>query len=405
MAKDTPTLARLVNQWKIDPVEKQRLLQIIAGWKLARWEEDLVYRLVAYATGAESAAVAEWGEWVRVLRGSENGIVKFAYAEMEQISWNGPALRQESFRRRLACTVYWALNVGDVPTAMSIREKLEYASASTLEFDDLPDDLNDWYRRLYLIICFQNFNILPNFVRLFIISSPLLVLSFQIGFDFETSARDLLNGFVDFGVRQDTARQLAVFLLDNQTSLGRKSAEEAVTVNYWIEKFRVYSRGNFGGMDLVNFIGDKNFTGFCTVEDKDLILSVVGLYTRLVNGSLIVPDGDVDAIVKLALEVEKEDDRDSGVAVPDKVDFAVLLGKPIFSDWDRQTLRAWLKKQPDLLELKDVVLREVQKLDWANEPYISNLLELSDLMNKYFGPGGILVYFDEAQGKFVLNKE
>jgi len=404
MAKDTPTLTQLVNQWAIDPAEKQRLVEVVAGWKLTRWEEDLVYELVGLGARAGAATVAQWGEWVAVLRGSQAGVVRFTYVELAQIAWDRSALQQESFQRRLACTVYWALNVMDAQTAMSIREKLEYASGGNLEFG-LPDELEDWYRRLYLIICFYNFNILPNFVRLHIVHSSLLMLSYQIGFDFEGAARTLISGFVDFGVRADLARQLAVFLLDNQTSLGWKSKTETAVINYWIEKFRVYSRGNFGGMDLMNFIGDKNFTGFCTAEQKELILSVVGLYAHLINGSLIVPDGDIDTVAKMALELEKEEERDRDVVVPDTMDFGALLGKSSFTDWDRQSLRVWLKKQPDLLELRNTIFQAIKPLNWAGEPYLGNLLELSDLVSKYFGSGGVLVYFDEAQGKFVLNNE
>jgi hypothetical protein len=274
-----------------------------------------------------------------------------------------------------------------------------------MDFEGLPDDLNEWYQRLYLIICFYNYNFFSSHVFLFIAGSPLLALSYQIGFDFEEIIRKMMDGFTLFESRENLARQLAVFLLDNKTPLGFKDPDGPATVGYWIEKFRVYSHNSFDGMSLMNFIDDKNITSFCDPSQKELILAELGLYTHLVSGSLIVPDGDVEAVVKIASEIEKEEEQDRKITVPDKIDFYSLLNQPAIADRDRQLVRVWFKKNNNLLAVKDAIFEAVQKLNWADEPYLSNLIELSDLVNKEFGPAGILVYFDEEQEKFVLNKE
>lgn len=403
IVKNLPTLSGIIDQMVIADDQKKTLKERVAAWGLMNWEETMVYQLVAFATPVEAAAVDEWEQWLKVMRGQDNTVTKIGYAELDSSPIDDAILIQEEFQQRLTAAAFWALDNHDIRYAMLIRQKLEAATNGELEFANLPFDLGHWYQRLYIVLCLNNFNALPDSVRVFFLASPLLVLSIQLGFDWDALLRGYFDTIMTFAIRKESIRQFSAFLLDNRAPIGWRNEKEMGTINFWIEKFRQYSRENFGAMELLEFLNSKPDTGFCTVEQKNIIRAVIELYTHLVNGFLIIPEGDVEAVYKIADQLEREEAKEKNFAMPESINWTELIKKPSLSDWDKQIIAIWFKHHADVSDIKKTIQTTAQNFDWSSDPYLANLLEINDILSTQFGPAGILIFFDEMQGKFVFN--
>ncbi len=387
-------------KWFGQRVENQAL-----SWPLKDWEKNFLWR-VLFAGAANSTPDANTDRcerYLAVMQGNLAGVKPFDRNEINSFTWDYGLLSDVSFSQRFLRTVYLAVNFQDTDLAFGLRSRLEEVTGGNMLFIGLEQkDQRDFCRALYLILCFEFFNFLAEKVQMFVLSSDLMAMAVSLQFPIEEYVAEYLDSFATFSRRQDLAIDYAAFLLLNETPVGQRNGE-AVTLKSWIELFRSYSEETLDAMTLIKFLGDEGYMGDCQEEEKQVVRAAIELYVHLVSGSLIVPDGNVKAVEELADQLAKTKSGPAGKGP----NWVYLMNSPVINELQKQDIERWFNSAQSARAVKQLIVNSIMPVvDWAKEEKLANLLVINDLFEKRFGADAVsIVYFDEAQGKFVLNKE
>jgi hypothetical protein len=239
---------------------------------------------------------------VQNLRGKD-GMEPFSVDELDAINWQLGLADDSDLQKKLFRTIYFCINKEDRILAMALRLTLDPLFIDRNQAVD--PDTKELLLRPYAILCAYFFFLLPDSLAYFLFESGFVLVGFKMGFDWETIVRDVTERMVSFNHRQNLCIELSASLSENHTPLGQDINGVSKDVKYWIDNFRIYSKGEFGGQELFAFLADENYLGSSSGEDKDLISLIIQLYTHLINGYLAVPGGDLSAVEKRMDALEK----------------------------------------------------------------------------------------------------
>ncbi|MFA6485884.1 MAG: hypothetical protein WCT40_00765 [Candidatus Magasanikbacteria bacterium] len=374
----------------------------IKGLQLKDWEVGLLWRVLTIADTVElspEVAVEQCRDFLSIMRGEPDNFPALSFAELSGLTVDNELLSDSNFTRRLLRTVYFIINYGDINLAGVLRAKLEDASGGDLSFSTLEEsEQKDFYRALYLELCFEFMDSVPENKQLFLLSSDLFPLIVRLRYSVAEALAKYLDSYTMFSRRMDLSLDYAAFLLINDTSVGERSGEP-VPLMKWMELFRTYSQETLGAMELMKFLDDDTYAGQCTQGEKEIIRAYIELYVRLVSGALAVPGGDLDAIEADALKMMKN-------TIKTGPNWYYIINSPAVAENQRIEIREYLENEIDGGATAQKIKTAIAKiLDWNLGHKLDNILTINDLYEQHFGAKAEpLVYFDEASGKFVLSK-
>ncbi len=289
----------------LSPDLEETFSRLVKEWGLYHWEDGLLFQL--YPVFADDVLVENdlviADKLIKTLRG-DDGSLPFTIEEMigEDLPLNW--LENEETMRRMYRTVYYCINKNEVGLAMEFRVGLDLLfTGNSLPLDQVNGDA---ITGIYIAVCAYFFRNLPAPLTHYLFASQFVVLMLKLGFDLEIIIRRAVNDIVLVESRNSYCLELAASLADNQTEIGKAVTGENRDIKYWIDNFRIFSKGNFSGSELLNFLADYNYLGGCNAEEKKIINILLQLYAHLVNGFLIVPDGDLEAVNRRMNEMEKK---------------------------------------------------------------------------------------------------
>ncbi|MBU1613170.1 hypothetical protein KKC87_01930 [Patescibacteria group bacterium] len=337
----------------------------IKKWNLARWEEELFYQWLCFSKdfGPDTLEYAE--KVVKTMRGNDINVKELTSEEILMIDLNENFINSGVFAQRIMRAIYVCLNKADISLAVNLRNLVGAFVVKDIVIPGIGIDKENLYKVFYLMLCFNYIEILPDKSRWYIFGSSLLLFSMRIGYDLEEIMKRAVLSEINFYSRRNICLDCAVFLSENETVVGRKDNGDNATINFWIDTFRMYSKNNFGGVELTNFFNDEKYLSKCSGDERKLIRAVIQLYTHLVNGFLILPDGEMDKLNKMLDEGKIE--------------------------------------KPTVRQIKDDI-EETFTTNSSGEflDIDGILLKLDELAKKFNDPKiAELYYFDEQQGKFV----
>ncbi len=379
-------------------------------WNLAPWEDALLFELFPVSSDIPFAS-DDYKDTLELLRGTDS-TTAVDPIPAEGLS-GGYAFAPQSFadpefQRSLLRSVYLILREGDNNQAILLMARLEEDFIAILpEFErTVPREMIELYKRIYIILLNNFFRLLPDDIQIQYFQSDQIIQSLQLGFNIEEVVRQFVDTYSDLSNRQEACLNFSAGLAANDTALGIDAQNRIVTIKYWIDSFRIYSKNKFGGIELVNFLNDRSYVGKLSGGDISLIRQICELYTHLINGFLMLPLGNLERIGGLVAQLEAIPDLAPGEAKqlidPDR-SWAEMLAKPVSDGW-KQSVKDWLKVQ-DAEESREVFKEELASIPWQDEPYLTNILQISDIFEDCFPEAGPLIYFDEQTGSFAWSEK
>lgn len=328
-------------------------------------EEYLLVRVLQPATAQElSNVLRRYSFFVKYWRDQDNQYPIFALDEIESLDWNKNFLSQEKTLGRLMRSIYvWDGREEYDKEIRYLLQKLEIASGGNFIFEDLEDGVSSLYIRLSAILFVEGMPFLDRGLQMYFFQSRFYLLTLMMDLDVEKAISRAMDDVVTFNNRHDLSQKFAIFLLSNQTALGFKGDGEPANVDYWVDKFRLFSAKKLDGISLLNFFSDKtNLDDYNSEEDIFLIKVSLTIYGYLVSGKYVLAV-DSDTINK-------------NVSIENKIkvfDFKIIKAE-------------LLKKYGDGKEIKDVG---------------GAMVELDILSKRYNDPKILeLYYYDEPTGEF-----
>lgn len=300
--REKSTFTQQANK-RLDSSARAVFDDLVKEWSLFEWEDALVFQLYPLF---EDDVVAE-GDLLEVdvliqnLRGAD-GTEPFGVDELDAINWQGGVEDGSDLQKRLFRTLYFCINKDDRILAMALRSTLDPVF---IDQKQTFIETREVLIRPYNVLCAYFFFLLPDKLAYFLFESGFVLIGFKTGFDWEAIVRDATERMVSFNHRQNLCIELSASLSENRTPLGQDEKGVSKDIKYWIDNFRIFSKGEFGGQELFTFLDDDNYFGGCSGEDKDLISLIIQLYTHLINGFLAVPGGDLSAVEERVNALEK----------------------------------------------------------------------------------------------------
>ena len=369
---------------------------LVKEWTLFEWEDALVFQFFPLGEDdvVDEDALSNVDDLIKYLRG-EDSTKPFAIDELNTIDWKNSLETDVELVKRLFRTVYVCINKDDRSLAIALRFTLDpfmiiHEAAGGSESDP---NIREIIIRPYIILCAYFFFLLPNTLSFYLFESGFVLLGLKLGFDWEAIVRDTTDRMMSLNLRKNLCIELSASLSNNHTILGQDINSLPKDVKYWIDNFRIFSKKEFGGQDLFGFLNDDNYFGGCKDEDKDLISQMLQLYTHLINGYLIVPNGDLSAVDKRVQSLEK-----SGTVENKFVKEEVKLDLPVLGSSN--------KKNKFTVFNEDIRKMILSELGYTPDGQYENLEEIFSRLAElaiYFNRPEIadLYYFDEQQNKFV----
>ncbi len=404
-AKFTWVLSDLKNQ-VVNTPDVQRKINSL---QIAPWEDALLYQVFPpNQTG--SIDVDEYLHTLVVLRGNDPNdvLVPLPVDKLEDFNFSRTSFPDPDFQTSLLKSLYVILKEGDNNQAILLMRRLEEDAIS--KFSDLkkdvPDEMLALYKRVYIILLVNFFYLLPDDIQINFFSTDLAVEAMRLGFNLHEVVRRFVDEYSDFKNRQEACLNFSGALAVNDTVVGQNNQGQPASVRYWLDYFRTMSKSKFSGMDLVNFLNDKNYTGRLSGEDVEIVRQLLELYVHLVNGFLMLPPGSLELINPLVNQLASVPEitlQEAENVINPKMEWAELLSVPL-SNEQLNSLKSWIEAE-DPQEVKELFKKEFSVMDWKSEPFLSNLLLISEIFENIFGETvGPLIYFDESANKFVWNE-
>jgi hypothetical protein len=391
--------SRRIENASINPGLKKIWAETIEKWKLEKWEDVLLYQFSCFLKNIDQK------EGPEIYSGQDEEAYLLNQSEIENINPIEEVVNDPAMHRSILRTFYYCQNWGAKNLGLSLKRSIEKNILADQHGLHLDADTLSFYKNIAAMATGHYFYSLTEAeqVKTFIGDQSLLM--WQLGFNFQELIKDAVQEYVSLESRKEYCVIIASLLAANDTFIGRDRQQKLVTVKYWIDNYRIFSKGNFGGGDLLNFLNNKDYIEQCSGDEKELIRQILEFYPQLINGFLMIPEMEPARLNQLADNLAKiPGDLDDA---PDDFSFRfqphgweVLFSAPL-NEAAQEALLDWLKDQ-DPKEVREVFKKEFAAINWQEEPYMSNFLMLSELFEKVFGESAApLIYFDEQQGKFV----
>jgi len=359
-------------------------------------------------------ALRDVTELIKTMRG-EDGTLPFTDEELSEIEWQGQWYDDQEVVKQIFRTVYFCLNQNKTDLAMNLRFCLDPIAMQKVV--GLPTETRELVYSVYNVLCLYFFYNIPDGVAYYLFESGFVVLALKLGFKLEDIIADVTNRMVAFDRRKVFCIELSASLGENMTTLGADNNHEEKNIKYWVDNFRIYSQGNFGGPDLLNFAADKNYFGGCSGDDRELIVKVLQLYTHLINGYLAVPNGDLAAVDKRLKDLESAGKADDPLAYFE--DYLLSSDAPVvnqnfgsseLSTEEKEILNIpndtndtnETNKKIDVLVVKKLIMSEFGYAEGGQFEDVGAVINrLQELAADFNDPEiADLYYFDEQSGEF-----
>ncbi len=138
-------------------------------------------------------------------------------------------------------------------------------------------------------------------------------------------------------------------------------------------------------MSLINFVNDNKIWGYCELEDKMIIKSVITLYSSLITGQFVHPAVDSVQLERMTREMRRTKSEKDNLSIDNK---------PTTSLFRRENF--------DVIAIKKQIDSKFKKDNQGNYTDLAGVLaDLAALAQKDNDPKiAELYYFDETEGKF-----
>lgn len=163
-----------------------------------------------------------------------------------------------------------------------------------------------------------------------------------------------------------------------------------ITVREFFQSYFIYAGENdLDGLKQVNYVNEKIKIEGWPIQIKNRLLELLNVYLHLREMDLV----DYRAILS-----------DGGI-IPPQYDWKKVLQTDLTEEDQKAIKRHFsLLMMPTKLKMELIVA--FQSVSWKEEPYLSRVLVLGDLYQDVYNPPySPLVYFDEADGDWKINKE
>ncbi len=369
---------------------------LVKEWALFDWEDALVFQSFPLSeddvVGEE--ALSNVDDLIKYLRG-EDGTKPLTVDELASKDWTSGLVEDADLMKRLFRTVYFCINKDDRRLAMATRLKLDSFMITHEVVDGSESDptIREIIIRPYIIFCAYFFFLLPSALSFYLFESGFLLFGLKLGFDWEAIVRDTTDRMVSLNLRKNLCIELSASLSNNHTILGQDTSGLPKDIKYWVDNFRIFSKKEFSGQDLFGFLNDDNYFGGCKDDDKDLISQMLQLYTHLINGYLIVPNGDLSAVDKRTQSLENNSKVENKFVKEE-----VGLDLPLLNSSNENNKFTVANE-----DIRKMILSE---FGFAPDDQYENLEEIFSRLAElsiYFNRPEIadLYYFDEDKNKFV----
>lgn len=389
-------------QARLDPSARVAFDDLVKEWALFTWEDALVFQL--YPLLDDEVVTEEdllvVNTLVITLRGEDDS-EPLEIEDLRTINWQHDLAEDPQLANRLFRTVYHCLNKEDRILAMTLRRTLDPLVVDREAA--VPLEIKEMLLRPYNILCAYFFFLLPDDLVYFLFESGFILVGLKTGFDWEKIVSSATDKMVSFNHRQYLCIELSASLSENLTPIGQDINGEAKDIKYWIDNFRIFSKGNFGGQDLFAFLSEDSYLGGCNSVDKDLISQILQLYTHLINGYLAVPNGDLSAVENRLNNLEKTGKADSFAYFDDKPH----VKEPVIEEEITAEPPASSVNQNNFTVINDDIRKFIiSEFGYIPDGQYKNLEEiiarLAELAIDFNRPEiADLYYFDEQQNKFV----
>ena len=398
--------SHLIEINNVNPALKQLWVGTVKGWKLEKWEDILLYQFACFLKNIDhKEGVAFYADLLKAVRGQDEEAYLLNENEVENINPIVEVVNDPAVHRSILRTFYYCQNWGARNLGVTLKRSIEKNILTEVHSLHLDNETVTFYKNIAAMATGYYFYSLTEEEQIKVFIGDTSLLMWQLGFDFQELIRKSVIEYISIESRKEFCVTIAGLLAANDTFLGRDRQKKLVTVKYWIDNYRIFSKGNFGGTELLNFLNNKDYIENCTGEEKELIRSVLEFYPQLINGFLMIPEMEPARVNQLADNLAKipgniDDAADDFSLRYEPHSWEVLLSKPLDEN-AQSNLSEWLKDQGSQ-EVRAVFKKEFETIGWQEDPFLSNLLLVSDLFEQVYGDSvGPLIYFDEQQGQFV----
>lgn len=310
---NTALLSKLIKAPDFPEADRQDLAQALAGFQLAKWEDNLLYQLFFTNISFADSEAENIKILYNILRGVEK-VAPFSFDDSPGIDLHGK-LADPIFQQRLIKTLYYAINSGNASLAMRLRLLIEPSLKQWLSeaggvFKGVEPQLRLEYEIIYVILCGNFFNFLPYESILFFFSQHYYYYALKIGFNLEEILKNYFSREISFYRRDNQNLELAALISESDLAMGIKNDGTPATAEYWVSAFRAYSNKNFGATELFKFISDDYYFAKCEAAEKENIRKFLELYVHLINGFLILPDSNPETMDRIIAEMANKKSPD-----------------------------------------------------------------------------------------------
>jgi len=375
-------------------------------WDLVSWEDALLWQFF-YGTDLNAEFCLELGQdYLAAMRGSD-GSMPLVPGEIEKLVLADDLLGSPEFQKRLLRTLYYSLNMAVEPSVLLTLQKLREFWFGSPTSSQLPAELKLFYQIYFVVAAMHHFDLLPDGTKNLIFGGNMVVLAFELGFNVEEAVRRDTDKYTHYDIRRNLCLDLAAFLDKNEARLfndkvSEDEVDKILPVKELINLFRNYCQRDFTGAMLMGFLEDENNAHYFAGGRKELARSILELYTHLVNGFLIIPDGDFQGLENQLEEMEERKERLARVVVTTpKTALETASPSPVLTTVVAKP-SAGIPSKPTLADFKKFCSRRFvifQDGQFANPVAVVD--KLSQWAEQYSDPEmNTWLYFDEGDGKF-----
>lgn len=231
---------------------------------------------------------------IKYLRGeTENSFAWYSADEVRALEMNSGLLASEDFGARLLYSIsLWHVGYYVQPVLELLKKFEEYTHDDFL-FAELEDELAAYYSRVCLLLFARYYADLYDEWQVFLLNSFYLQLAIVLGVDLNLPITKAIDKDLLIVDRRKKLAIFATMVYENKWPVGKDLSGNEVKAAYWVDRFRSFNHGVFDGINLMNFINQKEEWINCSESEKMIIREILYLYSGLLGNQFVVTEEDL----------------------------------------------------------------------------------------------------------------
>ncbi|KKP59346.1 MAG: hypothetical protein UR53_C0003G0008 [Candidatus Magasanikbacteria bacterium GW2011_GWC2_34_16] len=280
LAKQDPEMVSVLLRWqnlKLDSREVY-LLGVLSPIDGDDWEE----------------MIGNYERLVKYLRGEvEDSFAWYSADQVLKLEISSELLVSEDFGAQFLYSLsLWHVGYYTQPV-LELLKKFETYTSDDFLFSELEDELAAYYSRVCLLLFTRYYADLYDEWQVFVLNSFYLQLAITLGIDLGVPITQAIDKDLLIVDRRQKLAIFATMVYDNKWPVGKDLSGNEVKLSYWVDRFRAFNRGIFDGINLLNFINQKEEWKNCSEPERMIVREALYLYSGLLGNQFVVTEEDL----------------------------------------------------------------------------------------------------------------